>query len=76
MVPICEEAVGQTYINGIKLTSMKPVELSANDRIIFGQGAAFLFRNQDNASKSKVQDTPENPVTIEFAMKEKQDNED
>ena len=64
------------YINGEQLTSNKPVTLKANDRIIFGISSCFLFRNQDRKSESKVQDTPEDPITQEFAMKEKMDNSD
>jgi hypothetical protein len=64
------------YINGEQLTSNKPVTLKANDRIIFGISSCFLFRNQDRKSEAKVQDTPEDPITQEFAMKEKMDNSD
>lgn len=74
--PLCKEAVPFIYINGEKMTKNKDVTLSANDRIIFGSGSVFLFRNEDKASGVKVQDTKENPVTYEFAMQEKIDNDD
>jgi hypothetical protein len=45
--------------------------LKANDRIIFGNSSAFLFRNQDRATESEVQDSKENPITYEYAMNEK-----
>jgi hypothetical protein len=64
------------YINGEQLTSNKPVTLKANDRIIFGISSCFLFRNQDKKSEAKIQDTTEDPITQEFAMKEKMDNSD
>lgn len=58
------------------MKSMTKLKLKANDRIIFGNSSAFIFRNQDRASESEVQDTKENPITYEFAMNEKsaQDN--
>ena len=43
--PLCKEAVPFIYINGEKLSKNKDVTLSANDRIIFGSGSVFLFRN-------------------------------
>ena len=50
---------------------MDPVTLTPNDRIIFGQSSVFLFRNKDKESAGQeIVDTPENPVTFEFAMKE------
>jgi hypothetical protein len=64
------------FINGEQLTSNKPVTLKANDRIIFGISSCFLFRNQDKKGEAKIQDTPEDPITQEFAMKEKMDNSD
>jgi hypothetical protein len=73
--PLSEGALAFIFINGEKLKNMKPVVLKPNDRIIFGTGSCFLFRNQDRSSDAKIQDTPENPITNEFAMKEKLDNE-
>jgi hypothetical protein len=66
--PLSEDAMKQVSINGKKLTSMDEVKLKANDRIIFGTSSCFLFRNQDRAGESEVQDEPQNPVTYEFAM--------
>jgi len=54
---------------------MKGVVLKPNDRVIFGTGSCFLFRNQDNAANAEIQDTPDKPITHEFAMKEKLDKE-
>ena len=61
----------QIFLNGDRLTSMKKIKLKANDRVIFGNSSAFLFRNQDKSKESEVQDTKENPVTYEYAMSEK-----
>lgn len=58
------------------MSSMSKIKLKANDRIIFGNSSAFLFRNEDKASESELQDTKENPVTFEFAMNEKSANDD
>lgn len=66
--PLSKEAVKYIYINGEKLTSEKSITLKANDRIIFGTGTCFIFRNEDCAAASEIQDTKENPVTFEFAM--------
>lgn len=46
--------MGAISINGVKMTSMKKQKLKANDRIIFGNSTAFLFRNQDKASEASV----------------------
>lgn len=73
--PLSEAALQFIFVNGEQLKSMKPVVLKPNDRVIFGTGSCFLFRNQDRAKDAKIQDTPENPITNEFAMKEKLDNE-
>jgi len=73
--PLSDSALPFIFINGEKLKSNKPVVLQPNDRIIFGTGSCFLFRNQDRAKDAKIQDTPENPITNEFAMKEKLDND-
>lgn len=73
--PLSESAVDFIFINGEKIKNIKPITLKANDRIIFGTGSCFLFRNQDRCKDAKVQDTVENPITIEFAMQEKLANE-
>lgn len=75
LVPLCEAAMGSITINGVKLTSMKEIKLTANDRIIFGNSTAFLFRNQDKAAGAAIQDTKEAPITYEFAMSEKTSKE-
>ena len=58
------------------MTSMTPIVLKPNDRVVFGQSAAFLFKEKDKQSGSEVPDTQENPISFEFAMKEKQNNQD
>ena len=73
--PLSESALEFIFINGKKITGMKPVQLKPNDRIIFGTGSCFLFRNDDKKKDQSMEDTPQNPVTIEFAMKEKLDND-
>lgn len=73
--PLNKEACPHIYINGIPLKDTKGVQLKANDRIIFGTGSCFLFRNQDRAANSEIQDTPEKPITHEFAMNEKIEKE-
>ena len=45
------------------MTSMDAVELKANDRIIFGVGSAFIYRNDLNVAEATREDTKENPVT-------------
>lgn len=53
------------------MASTDPVTLAPNDRVIFGTSSVFLFRNRDKeVPGQKVTDTPENPVTYEFAMQE------
>ena len=52
--PLNKEACPHIFVNGCALKDTKGVTLQANDRIIFGTGSCFLFRHQDNASKSKV----------------------
>lgn len=53
------------------MASTDPVTLAPNDRVIFGTSSVFLFRNRDKeVPGQKVTDTPENPVTYEFAMSE------
>ena len=71
---LSESAAKFIFINGEALKNSKPVTLKPNDRIIFGTSSCFLFRNQDKKAEAKVQDTPEEPITNEFAMKEKLDN--
>lgn len=43
--PLDKSALPHTYINGKPLSDMKGVMLKPNDRIIFGTGSCFLFRN-------------------------------
>ena len=75
LVPMGDAAMKQCWINGEKLVNMKPVTLKPNDRIIFGTGSCFLFRNQarDNESGPRTDDPP---ITYEFALEEKMKNEE
>ena len=75
--PLNDAAVNQIWVNGEKLTSQSPYTLKPNDRVIFGTGSVFLFRNQlrDAESGPRV-DSPEDPITYEFAMSEKMANEE
>ena len=50
---------------------MSPVVLKPNDRIIFGTGQAFLYRNQSRVGEASVQDTAEKPIEYAFALNEK-----
>jgi len=50
-------AVPFIFVNGHPLKDMKPRLLKANDRIIFGTGSCFLFRHEDKAGDSEVQDS-------------------
>lgn len=40
------------------MTSMTPYELKPNDRIVFGTGSVFLYKNKDRGSES-MPDDPE-----------------
>lgn len=73
VVPQSEEACKHIYINGDRLTSTSPVKLKPNDRVIFGTQSVFLYKCKDAGGES-MSDDPE--ITFEFAMKEKQRNED
>ena len=75
MKPLSKEAVPYIFINGQPIKSEAAVTLQANDRIVFGTGSVFLFKHEEKAKSSPVQDTKENPITHEFAMKEKLDFE-
>ena len=75
--PLSAEAMEKIYINGIQMTSMDPVTLKPNDRVIFGTQSCFLFRNQLRDSESgPIKDDPANPITYEMAMQEKLQNEE
>lgn len=52
--PLSEGALDFIFINGEKLKNMKSVVLKPNDRIIFGTGSCFLFRNQDRSKDAKI----------------------
>lgn len=71
LCPLSADSVPHCYVNGMPLTSMEPVRLRPNDRIIFGTGSAFIFRNDDNLKDASRPDNKIFPVTYEFAMEEK-----
>ena len=71
LVPHSAEAASHCYVNGQKLTSASPVELKPNDRVIFGTGTVLLYRCQGRDNEVELKDSPENPITYEFAMAEK-----
>lgn len=50
------------------MTSMDGVDLQPNDRICFGTGSMFLYKNRDRGTES-MPDDPE--ITFKFAMDEK-----
>lgn len=76
LVPTSAEAAANIYINGQKLTGTSPVDLKPNDRIVFGTGTVFLYRCQQRDSEVSLTDSDENPITYEYAMKEKRAIED
>lgn len=71
LVPASQEACQHIYVNGLKLTSTTPVELKPNDRVIFGTGTVLLYRCQLRDAEVELKDDPNNPITYEYAMKEK-----
>jgi serine phosphatase RsbU (regulator of sigma subunit) len=71
LIPLCQQALENIKHNGQAVTTMDPITLKPNDRVIFGTSSVFLFRNRDaETADQEIRDTPENPVTFEFAMRE------
>jgi hypothetical protein len=52
---------------------MAAIDLQPNDRICFGTGSMFLYKNRDRGSES-MSDDPE--ISFTFAMQEKRVLED
>lgn len=52
--PLSDAACPHIFVNGKPVKDMKGVMLKPNDRVIFGTGSCFLFRNEDNASKAEI----------------------
>lgn len=52
---------------------MSGVDLKPNDRICFGTGSIFLYKNKDRGGES-MSDDPE--ISFAFAMKEKNAKDD
>lgn len=73
--PLSEQAMNQIWINGDKMVSMNPVTLKPNDRIIFGTGSCFLFRNQLKDHESGPVKDADPPISYEFALNEKFETE-
>ena len=71
LIPHSEDAAKECCINGHSLTGTAPVTLKPNDRIIFGNGTVFLYRCQGRDAEVELRDTPENPITYEYAMSER-----
>lgn len=71
---LCKEAVELITVNGVPLKDQKPVTLKPNDRIVFGMATPFLFKQTAKDAEASRVDTPDAPITYEFAMKEKHDS--
>jgi len=52
------------------MTSMDPVKLKCNDRIIFGTSSVYIFKHMAKAEESG-DPTDDPPITFEFAMNER-----
>lgn len=55
---------------------MQGIKLNANDRLIFGTGSFFLFKDPSNEASAALPDTAENPITYEIAEEEKTAEDD
>lgn len=63
-------------VNGKVLTSMDPVTILPNDRIIIGGSSYFLYKNRAYEKMAKIPDTDENPITFDFADDEMLGNDE
>lgn len=63
-------------VNGQSLNDLKGVLLKANDRICIGPSAIFLFINKLQEHEASMPDTPDNPISFDFASEEILNNED
>ena len=70
-MPTSDASALHCYVNGVKLLSTSPVDLKPNDRVIFGTGTVLLYRCQARDSEVELTDDPANPITYEFAIREK-----
>jgi hypothetical protein len=57
--PTSVAAVDQITVNGKKLISMEGVELKPNDRIIFGTGSVFVYKDATSSLDPTHPDTEE-----------------
>ena len=70
LIPLDENGLKHTKVNGQKLDSMKGVKLRPNDRICIGPSALFLFKHRDKESEASMPDTEADPITFDFASEE------
>lgn len=66
--PTSAASVENITVNGKKLTSMDGVALKPNDRIIFGTGSVFLFKDPTSSLPPTLPDTEEDQVSYEQAQ--------
>jgi hypothetical protein len=70
LIPLHENAIKHTKVNGKKLEGMKGVVLKPNDRICIGPSAIFLFKHRDKESEASMPDTDAEPISFDFASAE------
>lgn len=75
MEPLDPKAIPEIKVNGKPLTSMEPFKLRPNDRICIGPSALFLFKNVAHENEASMPDTPEDPITFDFADEEVNDQD-
>ena len=68
--PLVEKAMKNIKVNGHTLNDLNGVLLKANDRICIGPSAIFLFINKLQEHEASMHDTPDNPITFDFASEE------
>ena len=56
--PLSKESCPFVFVNGVPCKDMTAIMLKPNDRVIFGTGSCFLFKNGDKSDGSEVADTP------------------
>jgi len=72
IVPRDEKAALNISVNGQELVGLAGHKLLPNDRLIFGTGSFFLFKDPKNEAAAIVKDLPENPISYEQAEEEKE----
>lgn len=77
LVPKSEKSIANISVNGKLITGdMNGQKLLPNDRLIFGTGSFFLFKDPSNEAQAVQADTAENPITYELAEEEKTAEDD